>query len=433
MLKLHSVMKHCFIFIYFLISTTYSTKAQILTYAAPADVTMDSTLLQDGIRSIVEEGITMEAFPGANVLIAKEGKIIFHETYGYWTYDSLRPVQKNDIYDYASLTKIAATLPVLMQLYSQNRFDLDAPLKEYFPKMRWSNKSKLTFRAMLAHQAGLQPGIVHWRRTIKKNGQFKNRTFVQDSSKNYPVKITDDLWLHHKYKKKMYRAIKKSEIDKSPNYKYSGLIFYLLPEIIETIVKEDFESYVKREVYQKIEANTITFNPLKQFSLEQIVPTEQDTFFRRTQVHGFVHDEGAGMMGGISGNAGLFSNIEDLAKLMQLYLNKGNYNGDQIFSAAAFDEFNRYQYPQKDNRRGLGFDKPLLEYNAEESYVAERASPSSFGHSGYTGTFAWADPAHDLIVILFSNRVYPDRSYRNLYRLNIRPRLHQIVYDAILE
>lgn len=420
-------------FLLIIVTLTFAQQNPILDYATPNEVGLDSTWLQDSIRNIVEEGIAEEAFPGANVLVAKDGKIIFHESYGYWTYDSLRPVQKEDIYDYASVTKITATLPVLMKLYGDGKFDLDAPLKAYFPKMRWSDKANLTFREMLAHQAGLQPGIVHWRKTIKENGAFKNRTFKRDSSKQYSIKITNDLWLHRKYKQKVYRAIKKSDVEGNPSYRYSGLIFYLLPEIIENIVEEDFETYVQREIYQKIGANTITFNPLKQFNLNQIVPTEQDTFFRKMQVQGFVHDEGAGMMGGVSGNAGLFSNIEDLAKLMQLYLNKGTYNGTQLFSAEAFDEFNRYQYPEKENRRGLGFDKPLLEFDANQSYVAESASPESFGHSGYTGTFVWADPAHDLIFILFSNRVYPDRSNRNLYKLNIRPRLHQVVYDAMLK
>ncbi|MEM0991802.1 MAG: serine hydrolase [Bacteroidota bacterium] len=405
--------------------------AQILRPTSLSAVGIDSTKLVAEIDRIMTEGIAEQAFPGANFLIAKSGQIALHKTYGYWTYDSLRAVQKEDIYDYASITKITAALPALMKLYGEGRFDLDAPLKTYFPQMKASNKAHLTFRAMLAHQAQLQSGIVHWKKTLKKNGKYKRRTFRKDSSKYYNVRITQNLWLHQKYKKKMYRAIKKSDLLAEEGYVYSGLLFYLLPEIIENITGEDFETYIKREFYQKIDANTITFNPLQHFPIDRIVPTEKDTFYRYEQVHGIVHDEGAGMMGGVSANAGLFSNIVDLAKLAQLYLNEGMYQGEQIIPAAAIRAFTRYQYPASGNRRALGFDKPMLAYEATKSYVAKSASPASYGHSGYTGTFVWVDPAYDLIVILFTNRVYPYRSHRKLYELNIRPRLQQAVYDAL--
>ncbi len=403
----------------------------ILSYGFPGEVGLDSAYLQYHIQEIVEEGIRAQAYPGANVLVAKKGKIIFHEAYGYWTYDSLRIVQKDDLYDYASVTKITAGLPALMKLYSEGKFDLDATLKQYFPKMRWSNKANLTFRQMLTHQAGLTPSVLHWRNAMKDDGVFKNKTLSYNTSKKYNIKLTDSLWVHQRYKNKMYRAIKKSAVKENSAYVYSDLFFCLLPKVIEHITDEPFEVYIKREFYQKIGANSITFNPLLHFSLDKIVPTERDTFFRKTQVHGFVHDETAHLFGGISGHAGLFSNIEDLAKLAQLYLNKGEYNGAQIFSAEAIQEFTRYQFPEVGNRRALGFDKPLLEYNAKESYVAQSASSHSFGHSGYTGTFIWIDPVEELIFIFFSNRVYPDRSHRALYELNIRPRLHQVVYDAI--
>lgn len=383
------------------------------------------------LESIIEEGIQAQAFPGANVLVAKDGAIVFHEAYGYWTYDSLRAVKKDDIYDYASVTKISSALLALMKLHGEGRFDLDAPLKKYFPKMRFSNKAKLTFREMLAHQARLRPGIVHWQQAKKKNGKYKRRTFQRDSSKNYNVRITNELWLRRKYRNKMYKAIKRSKLLEDKKYTYSGLLFYLLPQIIENITNEDYESYLQGNFYDKIGASTITYNPLKKFPMNRIVPTEQDTFYRHQQVQGIVHDEGAGMMGGVSANAGLFSTIDDLAKLAQLLLNEGKYDGEQLIAAKSIQEFTRYQYPGLNNRRGLGFDKPLIEYDAKASYIAEDVSPSSYGHSGYTGTFVWADPKYNLIFIFFSNRVYPYRSHRKLYELNIRPRLHQAVYDAI--
>ncbi|MEM6697547.1 MAG: serine hydrolase [Bacteroidota bacterium] len=410
-----------------------SLSAQILTNSSINKVTIDSPQVRSELESIIEEGIQSQAFPGANVLVAKDGAIVFHEAYGYWTYDSLRAVQRDDIYDYASVTKISSALLAVMKLHGEGRFDLDAPLKAYFPKMRFSNKAKLTFREMLAHQAQLRPGIVHWQRAKKKNGKFKNRTFKIDSSENYNVRITDHLWLHHKYKKKMYKAIKKSKLLEEKKYTYSGLLFYLLPQIVENITGEDYETYLQRNFYDKIGASTITYNPLQKFPLDRIVPTEKDTFYRHQQVQGIVHDEGAGMMGGVSANAGLFSTIEDLAKLSQLFLNEGKYDEEQLIEAKSIEEFTRYQYPDLNNRRGLGFDKPLIEYNSKASYVAESASPESYGHSGYTGTFVWIDPKYDLIFILFTNRVQPYRSHRKLYELDIRPRLQQVVYDAIVK
>jgi CubicO group peptidase (beta-lactamase class C family) len=283
---------------------------------------------------------------------------------------------------------------------------------------------------MLAHQAQLQPGIVHWQRAQKKDGTYKARTFQQDSSARYSIRITDHLWLHRNYQKKMKRAIKKSDLREEEGYRYSGLLFYLLPQIIEDITGENYETYLKREFYQKIDANTITFNPLRHFSIDRIVPTERDTFFRKQQIQGIVHDEGAGMMGGVSANAGLFSTTEDLAKLAQLYLNGGRYQEEQLIAPEALAVFTSYQYPN--NRRGLGFDKPSLQKEASH-YIAESASPMSYGHSGYTGTFVWIDPIYNLIVVFCSNRVYPDRSHRQLYELNIRPRLHQAIYDALPE
>jgi CubicO group peptidase (beta-lactamase class C family) len=161
------------------------------------------------------------------------------------------------------------------------------------------------------------------------------------------------------------------------------------------------------------------------------MPTEVDTFFRMDTLHGVVHDEGAAMMDGVSANAGLFSSAEDLAKLYQMLLDGGIYNGRRYLSEEAVAEFTRYQYAHEGNRRGLGFDKPLLHYDAVASSVAEAASPSSFGHSGYTGTFVWVDPEHDLLYVFLSNRVHPSRDRRAIYELNIRPRIHTLLYSFI--
>ena len=419
-----------------------------LRYSTPELVGIDSDLLRDSIAAIIRQGLDSNAYPGAQVLVAKDGHVVYHETFGYQTYDSLTPVKPTDIYDFASLTKVTTSLPALMKLYGEGKFNLDAPLKQYFPEFKNSNKADLTFRSMLAHNARLRPWIPYWRGTLKKNakypwkkswsntilndGKYRCKTFKRDSSGKYPIRITDQLWLHKDYKeKKLYKAIRKSPLNEKPGYVYSGLLFYLLPEIVSDLTKKDFESYLNEHFYHRIGAYTLSYNPTRFFPLSRIVPTEQDTFFRMQQLHGTVHDEGAAMMAGVSSNAGLFGSANDLAKLFQMYMNYGSYGGEQIIATDAVKEFTRCQYCEEDNRRGLGFDKPLIEYDVNASSVAKDASPASFGHSGYTGTFAWADPEQKIVYIFFSNRVYPTRDNPKLYRLSIRPRIHQVIYDSI--
>ncbi|KAA3631647.1 MAG: class A beta-lactamase-related serine hydrolase, partial [Bacteroidetes bacterium] len=397
---------------------------------------------------IVESGIAAGAFPGAQVLVAKDGKVVYHETFGFHTYDSLAPVRRDDLYDFASVTKITSALPAIIKWTGEDKFDIDAPLKAYFPAFSRSNKASLSYRSMLAHNARLRPWIPYWRSTLKgcanypwkrgwdndnyNNWKFKRKTFSRDSSEKFNVFVTEDLWLHKDYKeKRIYKAIKKSPLNEKQEYKYSGLLFYLLPEIVANHSGMDYETYLKQTFYQPLGAYTLTFNPERFFPRSRIIPTERDTFFRKTQLHGTVHDEGAAMMGGFSANAGLFGSAGDLAKLMQMYMNYGTYGGERYITESAMKEFTKCQYCDQGNRRGLGFDKPLIEYSPESSSVAEDASPASFGHSGYTGTFTWADPESGLLFIFFSNRVYPTRFNGKIYEMGIRPRIHQVLYDAM--
>lgn len=402
-----------------------------LGYAPPALVGLDGQLMADSIRAIVEEGIRAQAFPGAQVLVAKDNMVVFHETYGFQTYDSLQPVRPDDLYDFASVTKVTSTLPALMRLYGEGKFDLDAPLKQYLPFFKKSDKADVTYRQFLAHNGRLKPSIVFWSQAKNADGGWKRRSFRDHYSQRYPIHITDSLFLLKKYKRQIYKGIRDLPLSEKPGYVYSDLSFILYPSVVERLTDEPLEAYLKKTFYRPLGAFTLTYNPLRYFPKERIEPTERDTFFRRQQIHGTVHDETAAMLGGVSGHAGLFGTAGDLAKLVQLYLNGGEYGGERFISEAAVREFTRCQYCPEGNRRGLGFDKPLIEYDAQISYVAESASPESFGHSGYTGTFFWADPTYNLIVIFFSNRVYPDRSHNGISNLNIRPRVQQVVYDAM--
>ena len=405
--------------------------------------------LRDSIRRVLEEGIAGGAFPGAQVLVWHKGEPLVHVTAGYHTYDSLRATQPDDVYDLASVTKTTTALLVLMQQYGNGDLDLDAPLGLLFPQLKRTDKKRIPLRSALAHRAGLLPWVPYWQTTLRGNGRypwsnnwdagrtndyrFRHRTLRRDSSARFPIRLTDDLWLHRKYReKRIYRAIRKSPVKPAGEYVYSGLLFYLLPDYVERTTGTDYRTYLRENFYDPLGADELGFRPLDRgIPLDRIVPTEVDTFFRMDTLHGVVHDEGAAMMDGVSANAGLFSTAEDLARLYQMLLNGGEYGGRRYLTQEAVDTFTSYQYPAEGSHRGLGFDKPLREYDPVASSVAEAASPASFGHSGYTGTFVWADPEADLLYVFLSNRVHPSRDRRAIYTLNIRPRIHTLLYSFI--
>lgn len=407
-----------------------------LTYGYPSEVGLDSLVIHTKVDSIITNGIKMEAFPGAQLLVAKNSRIIFHKAYGFHTYDSVQAVALNDIYDLASVTKITGPLPALIKLVDEGKLDLDRPFSTYWnPWRKVKDKRDLTLREILAHQAGLEPYIIFLDKVIKKNGKLKGR-FIKRTKKNrFQNKAYEGLYVKNRFNRKMYRMINRSAVSNEKKYRYSGLTFLIFPKLIEQLTGESYEYYLEKNFYLPLGAVTMGFNPKTKNLPNQIVPTEQDTLFRHTLTQGWVHDENASLLGGVSGNAGLFSSATDLAKIMQLYQNYGRYDGKQYFSEATVKEFIKVQYPDNENRRGLGFDKPLLnnaELPLEEAYPAPEASPESFGHSGFTGTFVWADPKNQLVFIFLSNRVNPTRENRNLYTLNIRSALQQVFYQSSL-
>ncbi len=405
-----------------------------LAYGLPEEQGMNSAYLDRKIDSIAQEGVDSMAYPGCEVLVARNGMVVFHKTYGYHTYYKREKVNDNDLFDFASVTKVTAALPAIMKLYDENKIKLDVPFYTYWHAFKHSNKKDITFREVLAHQAGLQAWIPYWKKAVKPNGKFKRRIFRCDSSARFDVPVIQGLYMNRNYRKTMYREIKKSPVSPIKKYLYSGLGFYLIPQMVKNMTGEDFESFLKKTFYHPLGAYTLTFNAHKYFPLKDIMPEEIDTFFRKKAIHGYVHDEGAAMMGGISGNAGLFGTANDLAKLTEMYLQMGYFGGKQFISDTTMKEFTRVQYPKNGNRRGLGFDKPLLGNDTlpqNKAYPAKSSSPASFGHSGYTGTFFWADPKEKLLYIFLSNRVYPTRYDHEIYKLNIRTNIQQVLYDAI--
>lgn len=385
------------------------------------------------IDSIVYEAIDSMSFPGAQILIAKEGEIVFEKAYGYHTYDKSNQVELDHLYDLASITKVSTGLPILINLVAKGKVGLDEPVYKYLPILKRSNKANLTIREILAHQAGLKPYIVYWRDALKEDGNWRKRSFKAKRTNRYNVKIADDLYLHKKYYKKIRRSIKDSELLESKDYRYSGLFFLLLPQLIEKIKGRPFLEVLQQEVYDPIGIKDLTYKPSEKYRKERIVPTEMDSMFRNQLVHGNVHDEAAAMMDGVACNAGLFANARSLYKLFQVYVDEGVHEGRRYIDAETLKEFTSCVFCEEGNRRGLGFDKPLLEYDEVLSTVAKDASPESFGHSGFTGTLVWADPVHDLIYVFLSNRVHPTRDHKNIYKLNVRPRIHQIAYDHLVK
>lgn len=400
-------------------------------YTIPEEVNIDSQFLTQRIDSLANLAILEKATPGCQVLIAKEGKVIFRKSYGYHTYNNNIPVSDDDVYDLASVTKISASLPALMKLQDEGKFNVDATLGTYLPQYRRSNKADLTFRDILTHQAQLKAWIPFWQTTLKKNKKFKWFTFKADSSKRFPYKVADNLYLNRNYYKNLYKQIRKSPLNEKPGYVYSDLSFYLYPLIVKKLTGKDFEDYIKENFYHPLGAYSLTFNAYQHFPIQQIVPTEYDSLFRKVLIHGRVHDEGAAMLNGLSGHAGLFGNANDLAKLMQMYLQKGTYAGRQYISSATLTEFARCQFCESNNnRRGIGFDKPDI-IPSKNGNAAMSASKESFGHSGFTGTFTWIDPAYNIVYVFLSNRVHPTRNNSKLSQLNIRTGIQQVIYDAI--
>ena len=376
--------------------------------------------LEYKIDSIVQMGIKQKAYPGAQVLIFKNDSIRVNKSYGFHTYDSIIRVENHHLYDLASVTKILASTLAFMKLYELYDIDLDRKVADYIPLIKKSNKKQSTFREVLSHQAGWLPYIEHQNTVRRKNGKLRARTLSPLQSKRYPSALSDSLFIHRKYKKKMMRRIKRTPVEKIGEYRYSGLLFFLLPNMVEEISGQLFSAFLDRHFYKPMGIERLTFNPSFNYPKEEIVPTEKDSLFRKTLVHGWVHDEAAGLMGGISGNAGLFANASSLAKLLEMFLNGGHFEGKQYLKSETLDLFSSRAYPETDNRRGLGFDKPSLDTIPSEHYPSEKTTSESYGHSGFTGNLVWIDPIHQCFMIFLSNRVYPTREQKNLYRLSIR-------------
>lgn len=405
-----------------------------LIHAKPAALGFDEEFINQKVDSIMKMGIDSLAFPGAQLLVAKNDTVIFHKAYGFHTYDKIHSVGLNDLYDLASVTKIAGPLPALMKLVDEGKVDLDKPFSTYWKPWRHrKDKKDLTLREILAHQAGLVPYIVFLEKVVREDGKIKKRFVHTSSNKRYQGQVYEELYINNRFERKMNRIINRSEVSDEKKYLYSGLTFLIFPSLIEQLTGLDYQTYLEENFYKPIGAKTLGYLPEGKNYVNDIVPTEVDSLFRKTLVNGWVHDENAALKGGVSGNAGLFATADDLGKLMLFYQNYGNVDGQQLISAETVKDFTAVQFRENENRRGLGFDKPYFnnsELPLKDAYPSPLASSESFGHSGFTGTFVWADPVNKLTYIFLCNRVYPSRDHQNLFNLNIRPTLQDVFYRA---
>jgi len=405
-----------------------STNKTRLQFASPERLGISGDWLYRA-DSIIEEGIDIKAFPGCQVLAAKDGIVFYNRSMGHQTYNEKLPVEENTIYDVASLTKVAATALAVMELSEKGIIDIDYPLSYYLPYLRNTDKDDLIIRDIMAHQSRFRNWIPYFRHTLK-DGKPDPSIYSDELTESHSVRVAEGLYITNAYKHSIIDSILRSPLRKDDSYLYSDLGYYLLKEAMEQALNRPFDKWLENNFYEPLGMGHTGFHPRQKWDLERIAPTENDREFRKKLVHGDVHDQGAAMLGGVSGHAGLFSNAKDMAMVMQMLLNGGTYGGIRYLEQETIKEFTKTQFPLNGNRRGIGFDKPLFEYE-EDGPNCKSASSSSFGHSGFTGTYMWADPANGLVYVFLSNRVYPDASNNKISKLNIRTNLHQVFYEAI--
>jgi len=401
-----------------------------LKYTIPEEVEIASNNLLK-IDSIVLHNIKEKAIPGCQILIAKDGKVIYRKSFGYHTYKKGNFVKNTDLYDLASITKVAATTLSIMKLQDGKMVDIDHKMVWYLPYLRGTNKEDMIIREMMAHQARLQAWIPFYLNTLREK-KLDPDLYSNVFDENHTIKVAKDLFISDSYKYAMFDTIVTSKLRKRKDYKYSDLGFYMLKQSIENLTNQPLEEYVDESFYKPLGLQTMCFNPLDYYQLKNIIPTEKDNYFRRQLVHGYVHDPGAAMLGGVSGHAGLFSNANDLAILMQMLLQGGHYGGKKYLNSSTVSQFTKMQFPLNDNRRGIGFDKPDPD-DRDKGPTCESVSDLSFGHTGFTGTYAWADPEYNLIYIFLSNRIFPTAKNTKLIKMNTRTEIQQVIYDAILK
>ena len=380
------------------------------------------------LNAFIEKNIVDGSFPGCRILAAKNGKIFYDEAFGYLDYSKTIHVEKNTLYDLASMTKILATNLAVMKLYEQKKLDLNKTIGDYLSWTKQSNKAGLKIRDLLLHQAGLKAWIPFYKELLDEKGNPKPNYFSTTSKKNFEVPVAANLFLRNDYRDTIWQKILNSLLEIPDKFVYSDLDFYFLTAICETISKKPINEFVEENFYNPLRLKRITYKPLtKKFDKTEIAPTEKEVLFRKQTIQGFVHDPGAALFGGVAGHAGIFAQAEDVAVIFQMLLNGGSYKGKKLLNKETIAYFTAYQ--SADSRRGLGFDKPSAD-QSDGGPASNHCSGYTFGHQGFTGTCGWADPATGIVFVFLSNRVYPTADNNNINRYNIRTTAQDKIYEA---
>ena len=404
-----------------------------LSYGIPEEEKMDSKTLAR-IDKVVEDMIKRKMAPGCQVLIARNGKVVWDKNYGYLTYDSLSPVVPSTIYDLASITKVMGTLQAVMFLTERGLIDLKKPIDSYLTELKGTNKANMVIEDILLHQAGLLPYIPFWRKTVSEEGLADSLYYRTFPMNGFNVEVGPGLYTLNQMEDSLWHWTANSNLRRKPrgkkgyDYKYSDMGYYMLKRLSEKLLNQSIEDFLGQNFYEPLGLSTMCYLPLCRFPVERIAPTEDDRYFRNTLVLGTVHDQGAAMLGGVGGHAGLFSNANDLAVMMQMHLQDGSYGGKKYLLPGTLRRFTKKQ--TKENRRGLGWDKPLPGGGGP---TGDKVSLETYGHTGFTGTAAWADPAYGLVFIFLSNRIYPDANNRKLITTSVRTRIQDIIYESMYD
>ncbi len=402
-----------------------------LKYSSPYELNINADTLAK-IDSVVQDAINQEATPGAVVIGIKKGVVFYRKAFGYHSYEKKQATQISDLFDLASVTKISATLPAIMRLYEQKKLDINAPLSDYLPDLKGTNKEDVKIKDILAHQARLRPWIPFYYDTYQDSEKTVIDPKIYGKSKKgkYTIQVADNIYMNKNYIDTIYQKIYDSKLRKHKKYRYSDLGFILFHKMIEHQTGMGQEIYDAKHFYNKLGATTTGYLPLNRFDKSRILPGENDDFFRNQIVQGHVHDYAAAMLGGVCGHAGLFSNADDLAKMMQMYLQYGTYGGMRYFKPSTIQLFSTCAFCKNDNRRGLGFDRPARPEGGPSSQLA---SDRSFGHSGFTGILTWIDPEYDFVYIFLSNRTFPSSENNKLLHMNVRTKVQDYFYKSFPE
>ncbi|MCD8031215.1 MAG: serine hydrolase [Bacteroides sp.] len=420
----------------------------------PEEYGMNPAVL-DRIDEIALEGISKDAYPGCQVVVLKEGKMMYNKAFGTHAGKGSAQVEREDMYDVASLSKMVGTLLAVMKVYDKGLFNLTDKVSDHLPYLKGTNKENITIRELLFHESGLVSSIPFYREGIDTDSypgtllsakrdathplQLASRVWANPHfsfrkglvspvrTDTHTLHVVDSMWVDRSFQAEINRKIVSSRLGEK-KYVYSCIGFILLQQMVEQLTGTPLDTFLAREFFDPMGLRRTSYLPLRYFEKEEIVPSAIDRFVRKTTIHGYVHDEAAAFQGGISGNAGLFSTATEVAQISQLLLNGGEYRGKRYLGEETCRLFTTGTSSR--SRRGLGFDKPDRR-NPERSPCAAAAPASVYGHTGFTGTCVWVDPDNELVYVFLSNRTYPSTVTNQLSKLGIRKRIQEVIYQSL--